>query len=302
MIRVRRLAADRLDAWLVDQRLPGALPRYRLRLWRDAAAGLPGLRDELRAYIDEAFDDARRRLRAGFQDPLSPFNDPALDPAANFPSALHRVTLQGYFGETLGVLAVEHWGAAGHDDWQVPAFLFRFHEQEFQHLEQVNQRLRDGEAHDPDAQAQQRPGRTGDDALAFRRSPQGLITDILTLEAKCLQRNSNEKIREAHEKLAAGGPLPSGIRELIEILSEYDTPEALSWHEALVRVRADGYRTATRHDGVAYATGHVPARAESLAWMPNTLHPAYTAPRHLEGMEFQFADLARLIDTLYRGA
>jgi hypothetical protein len=94
MIRLRRLTAGLLDAWLIDQQLANGHPRYRLRLWRDAANALPALREELRAYIDEAFDDARRRLRTGFEDALSPFNDPALDPAANFPAALNRIDSQ----------------------------------------------------------------------------------------------------------------------------------------------------------------------------------------------------------------
>jgi len=302
MIRVRRLNAGLLDAWLVNQQLPNGHPRYCLRLWRDAAAALPALRDELRAYLDEAFEDARRRLRTGFEDGLSPFNDPVLDPAANFPAALNRITLQGYFGETLAVLAVEHWGAAGHNDWQVPAFLFRFHDAEFQHLEDINRRIREGVQHNPDAGAERRMGRTGDDALAFRRAQDGRVTDVLTLEAKCLGENNNRKIEEAHQKLSNAGPIPSGIRELIELLSDYDTPEALSWQESLVRFRAAGYRAATRHDGVAYATGHIPARNGRQAWLPAEPHASYTANRHLEGIEFQFRDLDRLIDTLYRGA
>lgn len=302
MIRVQRLTRQLLDSWLVNQRLPAPNQTYRLRLWRESAADFDAIRDELRAYIEEALDDARTRLRRGFEDVLSPFADPALDPAANYPAALHRITLQGYFGETLGAIAVEHWGALGHDDWQVPAFLFRFHNQEFEHLGQINQRIRDGEPHDPDAPAAIRPGRTGDDALAFRRNGDGLITDVLTIEAKCLRRNRNVTIQEAHEKLAAGGPLPSGVHELIELLSDYDTPAANAWQEALVKFWAGGYRAAGRHDGVAYATAHVPARANRPAWLPAQPHAAYTAGRRLEAMEFQFGDLDRLIESLYRGA
>lgn len=300
MIRVRRLTPALLDAWLVDQRLGGNHARYRLRLWRDHAAALPALRDEIRAYIGEAFEDARRRLRKGFEDQLLPFNDPQMDPAANYPSALHRVTLQGYFGETLAVLAVEHWGAATHNDWQVPAFLFRFHDQEFQHLEKINQRIRDGQPHVPDAQAQLRPGRTGDDALAFRRNAEGNITDLMTLEAKCLGQNNNGTIASAHEKLSAGGPLPSGIRELINILADYDTPESNAWQQSLIEFWRTGYRNATRCDGVAYATGHIPVAGNRQAWLPGQPHAQYTAGRYLEGIEFQFADLDNLIDGIYR--
>jgi hypothetical protein len=237
------------------------------------------------AYVDEAFEDARRRIRRGFEDDLSPFNNPAADPAENYPALLHRVTLQGYLGETLAILTVEHWGAHGHTDWVVPAFLFRFHDQEFQHLEAINERLLTGEAYDPDRIAERRPGRTGDDGLAFRMNADNIITDVLTLEAKCLAQNSNAKIQEAHEKLAAGGLRPSGVRELINLLEEYDTTDALAWQEALLKLWRNGYRRAVRHDAVGYACGRIPGRAGRVAWMPGDApHPAYTASRKLEGI------------------
>jgi hypothetical protein len=303
MIRFRRLTPELLNAWLVDQRLQNAQARYRLRVWRENRAGLSAIRCELIGYIHEAFEDARRRIRRGFEDDLSPFRDPPNDPAANYPALLHRVTLQGYFGETLAVMAVEHWGAHGHNDWVVPAFLFRLHDQEFQHLEAINERLAAGQAHDPDDPTQLRPGRTGDDGLAFRINGEGTITDILTLEAKCLAQNSNAKIAEAHQKLTAGGKLPSGVRELVNLLAEYDTPEAEAWQQALLKLWRGGYQVAVRHDGIAYACGRIPAQSGRVAWMPtNAPHPLYTVTRNLEGLEFQFEDLTTVIDTLYRGA
>ena len=302
MIRFRRLPRDLLDAWLINQNVPNNHDHYRLRVWRENRAGLAAIQAELIAYVDEAFDDARQRIRRGFEDGLSPFNDPATDPAANYPALLHRVTLQGYWGETLGVLAIEHWGAHGQIDWIVPAFLFRYHEVEFQHLETINERILAGEPYDPDTDGEQRPGRTGDDGIAFRISGENAIIDILTIEAKCLTQNNNEKIREAHEKLAAGTSRPSGVRELINLLAHYDTPEAQIWQEALLTLWRDGYRASRRYDGVAYVCGRVPAQGNRMAWMPtNGPHVAYTAARNLEGMEFQFADLPTIIDTVYRG-
>jgi len=135
MIRFRRVPLDLLNAWLVHQRLDSAPGRYRLRLWRENRAELPAVRAALIAYVEEGLEDARKRLRRGFEDDLSPFLDDPNDPAARYPGILNRITLQGYFGETLAALAVEHWGAHGIDDWVVPAFLFRFHNQEFQHLD-----------------------------------------------------------------------------------------------------------------------------------------------------------------------
>ncbi len=303
MIRFRRLTLEHLDAWLVDQCLASSHARYRLRVWRENRAGLDTLRDELIDYVEEALDDARRRIRRGFEDDLSPFRDPSNDPAANYPALLHRVTLQGYFGEMLAVMAVEHWGAHGYMDWVVPAFLFRLHDQEFQHLEAINERLAGGEVYDPDRVEELRPGRTGDDGLAFRINSEHTITDVLTLEAKCLAQNSNAKIEEAHQKLAAGGLRPSGVREIINLLDEYDTPDAQAWQTALLKLWHDGYRGATRHDGIGYTCGRVPAQGGRVSWMSvDAPHPAYTATRRLEAMEFQFEDLTTVINTLYRGA
>jgi len=264
---------------------------------------LQSIESELRSYIDEAFDDARKRLRAGFEDALSPFNDTAIDPAANYPAVLHRVTLQGYFGEILAVIAIEHLGVHNHADWKIPAFLFRFHEPEFQHLELINERLRSGQLHDADIQSEQRPGRTGDDGLAFRLDESNTITDVLTVEAKCLAENRNEKIQEAHEKLSKGGPLPPGVRELVNLLSEYDTTAANSWVEALMKLRKDGYRNAGRWDAIAYVCGNSPQRGGRVTWLPIAQpHFAYTVPRNLVGLEFHFRNLADLITRIYRGA
>lgn len=304
MIRSRRLPLGLLNAWLVDQNLASGHPRYRLRVWREDRAELPAIQADLIEYIDEAFKDARDRIRRGFEDNLSPFDDPADDPAANYPALLHRVTLQGYWGEILAALAVEHWGAHNHRDWVIPAFLFRFHVVEFQHLETINERLGAGEAYDPDQNAQMRPGRTGDDGLAFRINDRNVITDILTLEAKCLSQNNNATIEEAHQKLASGGVRPSGVRELVNLLEDYNEPIAQAWQKALYEFWRTGYQIAIRYDGVAYTCGHTPVRPpDRIAWLPHDApHRAYTVDRNLEAMEFQFEDLNTVINTLFRRA
>lgn len=304
MIRFRRITLQSLNSWLVPQPLSGSHPNYKLRVWREVNANLAVLRDELIAYAQEALDDARARIRRGFEDNLSPFSDPVDDPAAHYPAMLNRITLQGYLGETLAGLAVEHFGAFGECDWHVPAFLFRFHDQEFQHLDLINERMLMGEAHDPDASAERRPGRTGDDALAFRLDRAGKITHVLALEAKCLVESNSAIIADAHGKLAAGARRPSGIRELITLLSDYETDEAQAWVARLLELYRDGFRTAARRDGLAYTVGNSPARPRTrLSWLPvDAPHPSYTADRQFDAMEFQLEDVEGLVDTLYRGA
>jgi hypothetical protein len=303
MIRSRRLTLALLNAWLIDQRVSSTHPNYRLRVWREDPNAFPPIQQELSAYVAEAMDDARQKLRRGFEDNLSPFSEIATDPAANYPALLHRITLQGYWGETLGILAIEHWGASGHSDWVVPALLFRFHDQEFQHLESINERILAGETYDPDAVTERRPGRTGDDGgLAFRINADNVITDILALEAKCLSTSSTAKITEAHQKLTAGSQRPSGIRELVNLLAEYNTPAANTWQQALITLWSRGYGVAVRHDAIAYTCGNIPVRPPSrIAWLsPNAPHAAYTSTRYLEGLEFQFPNLSSVIDLIYR--
>lgn len=303
MIRFRRVTLRPLSSWLVAQPLTRSHPKYELRVWREVNANFAILRDELIAYAQEALDDARTRIRRGFEDHLSPFSDPVDDPAAHYPAMLNRITLQGYLGETLAGLAVEHFGAFGKRDWHVPAFLFRFHDQEFQHLDLINERFLMGETHDPDAVAERRPGRTGDDALAFRVDQAGKITHVLTLEAKCLAKSNTATIADAHGKLSAGTNRPSGIRELITLLSDYETDEAQEWVRRLLELYRDGFRTAKRRDALAYTVGNSPVKpAERVSWLPvDAPHPSYTANRRFEAMEFQLEDLEGLVDTLYRG-
>jgi hypothetical protein len=303
MIRFRRVTLGPLSSWLVAQSLICSHRNYELRVWREVNANFAILRDELIAYAQEALDDARTRIRRGFEDHLSPFSDPVDDPAAHYPAMLNRITLQGYLGETLAGLAVEHFGAFDKRDWHVPAFLFRFHDQEFQHLDLINERFLMGEVHDPDAVAERRPGRTGDDALAFRVDQAGKITHVLTLEAKCLAKSNTGTIADAHGKLSAGTTRPSGIRELITLLSDYETDEAQEWVKRLLELYRDGFRTAERCDGLAYTVGNSPVKpAERVSWLPvDAPHPSYTATRRFEAMEFQLEDLEGLVDTLYRG-
>jgi hypothetical protein len=297
MIRFRRLNLNAAQLWFTELTPPAKPARFRLRAWRENRAELPQIQREVIEYIDEAFQDARARLRRGFDVSLSPFRDRADDPAANYPGMLHRKTLQGYFGEMLGVLAVEHWGAHGFNDWQVPALLFRYHEVEFQHLELINERLADNEVYDPE-----RPGRTGDDAIAFRIDENDVITDVLPIEAKCLSEHHTDTVSDAHKKISDRSRRPVSILELINLLEDYATPKAERWQRALLSLRSGEYRNTTRHDAVAYACGTVPRQQNRLSWMAGDApHADYTGGRNLEAMEFQIPELGDLINILYRG-
>lgn len=301
MIRLRRIPQDLLDAWLVDQKVESSNAKYSLKVLRSDASAFDAIKAEVRDYIKEALEDARLKIRKGFEDALSPFDEDIPDPAANYPQLLNIITLKGYWGETLAAIGVEGWGAHGYKDWVVPAMLFRIHDQEFQHLEEINQRIDNGENYDPDAESERRTGRTGDDALAFRLNDDDVITDILTFESKCLSTSNAEKIKEAHEKLSAGQARPTGIRELINLLDDYETEAADRWRQSLLFLWRDGYHKAKRLDGLAYACGNVPKTKGRVSWLDATTpHAEYKTSRSLTAFEFQFANLDEVVIALYR--
>lgn len=303
-MRSKRLQPTLLNTWLISVPLPGSTSQYTLRLWREDRKSLVApFKDEVVAYFDECYEDARKSLREGFEDDLCSFDDPSPDPAANFPRLLHRITQQGHLGETLGALAVEHWGAAGHTDWQVPAMLFRCHSVELQHLSSINERIANGLPFNQDDEAEKRPGRTGDDALAFRMNDVGEITDVLVIEAKCVGSNKSKTIAEAHEKLSTTLLQNSGFRELINILEKYDTDEAQKWRAALLKLWKSGHKTSGRYDCVSYAVGAQPEKPKTReSWMdPVQRHPKYTLKRTLIGIEFQIPNLGGMVDIIYRG-
>lgn len=92
----------------------------------------------------------------------------------------------------------------------------------------------------------------------------------------------------------------SGVRELVNLLSTYDTPDARAWQLRLLAFLKKGYTAAKRYDGVAYAVGNRPKTRTS--WIPFAApHSGYTGKRSLEAMEFQFENVDQLVDILYRG-
>src|SRR5438132_1295292 len=201
-----------ISTWLSVDVQKSAAGRYEHVLGRENHSGRASVLSRLQVLFSEAHADARERLRrlvGGTLDPLGEVD--ARDPADGYPEKLHIQTLKGYFGEVLASLVAENLDPFGHDDWEVPAHLFRFHLVEFQQLEMMNQT---GDA------AELRPGRTGDDCLAFRRNDDGDIVAALFCEAKCTKSHRSNLIDDAHEKSSLPNLLPVDLLRLIEVLSD----------------------------------------------------------------------------------
>jgi hypothetical protein len=224
---------------------------------------------------------------------LDPFHQPGeKDPAEGYPQQLHIQTLKGYFGEVFAGIVAESLNPFGNSDWEVPAYLFRFHIVEFQQLDLMNQT---GNA------AALRPGRTGDDCLAFRRNADGNIVATLFCEAKCTSDHDSGLIADAHEKSSLGNLLPVDLLQLIEVLEDSTEAAAPAWVNALRSLflrspnPGDEYE---RLDQITYICGRKPV-AKSRWISPQHPHAKYTANRRLHIAEIHLSGVEALIREIY---
>ena len=269
--------------------------RYRHRLINENTAYRSEAIIELRKFVSFAHEDARRHLRSlvfGSLDPLAPWSaTPSYDPAEGYPERLHLQTLKGYFGEIFAAV-VTHWMEPfGEKEWHVPAFLFRHHAAAFHELETMRQ---------TESSAIEIPGRLGDDSLAFKIDGDGRITHVIYCESKCLVKNNQTKIAEAHEKVSAG--IIVNLKQLVEVLRNRPDPEAKLWIGRIRRIiLQDVSHAFERLDLVSYICGNAPVRGGGQSWIPrDTPHEKYTAGRQLEVVEAHLGEIDQLVEEVYR--
>ncbi len=284
-----------ISTWLTIELQRSNDGKYEHVLGREDSDERTDIIPVLREVISSAHEDARSRLRALAGPSLDPLGTTdARDPADGYPKTLHMQTRKGYFGEVMAGLVAENLGAFGHDDWEVPAYLFRFHLVEFQQLDYMDQT---GE------EAELRPGRTGDDCLAFRRDAEGDIVAALVCEAKCTKGHKSALIDDAHEKSSLPNLLPVDLLRLIEILSDAKGKVAKRWVRALRKLYHRGPNPGTgyeRLDQVTYVCGDRPKTKGQARWIPaNKPHAKYTAGRRLQVAEIQLNDVEELIEEAY---
>lgn len=270
---------------------------------------LPGLKQ----VVFDAHEDARRYIRDVEGVSLDSLEiPPGQDPAAGYPGqTVHLNNLMGYLGEILTGIICEEFAPFEEARWEVPAYLFRWHLDEDRHLDQVGQV---GKNPNPDKEI--RPGRQGDDCLAFIMDGAGNITHALFCESKCWTRHrkKNKKkadgsvikvseVIEAHQKLSDRNLIPLDRRRLIAILRDYspdEKPKAALWVTALRRLYFEDQRASDyqRFDLVCCVYGTVQRSGET--WIDrDTPNSAYKGGRHLEAIEIYIRDVKDIVRKVY---
>jgi hypothetical protein len=225
-------------------------------------------------------------------DPLG--EEEVVDPAKGYPEKFHIQTLKGYFGEVMAGLAAENLRPFGHDDWEVPVHLFRYHIVEFQQLDLMDQTGDD---------AKLRPGRTGDDCLAFRRNQSGDVIAVLFCEAKCTKDHDAGLIADAHKKSSLANLRPVDLPQVIEVLRDSKDAKAQGWIDALRKLYLKGSHPGAgceRVDQITYVCGRQPVLKGKTTWISTAKpHTKYTAGRRLHVAELQLNAIEELVKSVY---
>lgn len=267
--------------------------KYRHRLLKENLSQRKGILNDLKSLVQNAHDDYRRHLRDIMDFSLDPLNTkPQNDPASGYPELLHIDTLKGYFGEIFAGIIAENYSPFDEDEWEVPVFLFRCHDQAFQQLERLRQE---------GGKAKPIPGRTGDDCLAFKRDSSGNIIKSLVCEAKCTKGHAQKIISDAHEKISEKNLTPVDLKQLVEILKDYDTPESLNWIYSLRKLYMDGKNDKyERLDLVSYICGRSPKQKNRYSWIPTEKpNDKYKGKRRLEAVEVHLNDVEEIVKHVY---
>lgn len=266
------------------------------------------LAQALKEYFESAHLDARTRFHSFIGIDLHPDADEDT-PIVTYPGSLPSTTRRGLFGEVLTGLLTESYEFIGGHSWNVPIFLFRYHDDAANYLFTL--------ARDP-AQIRQTIGRLGTDFIGVSLNDDGEVVRIISGEAKwrlTLTQSTvddvmlGKKPKGATERSGKGvwrdlnneqSP-PSGARQLLELLREHD-PEgfdsAIFCLERALVVKDP--EPIPKTDLIVFAGNGRAKREERECLLPwQDVPDEYTAGNDLQIVEVVLKSGEDLIDTIY---
>lgn len=185
----------------------------------------------LKAYFESAHLDARGVIHDFVGISLHPDHEKQTE--INYPSSLHLTTLKGFYGEVMTGLIAEGYDLVGQHDWEIPVFLFRFHDDAKKYLFTL--------VRDP-AQERQTIGRLGTDFIGisinggeverlisgeakWRKELTQAVVDTVMLGPKERGRQTRVAGKGVWAELNKEVNPPNGLRELQIALKDLD-PQA----------------------------------------------------------------------------
>lgn len=261
------MASCHLGAWF-KVRWGSRSSSYEQCFLEEDATRRPHDLEPLRSYVQKAHDDVRQHFATLAGVSLSSVSRPP-SIADIYPRECSLTNKKGYFGEIFAALIAESYHPFS-IQWEVPAFIFRFHECQIQALQR---NLDDG------VKVTRVPHRTGDDCVAFVFDDDGKITDVLLCEAKCTAKHDRKLLREAFKQLSRPNTKPVDLLRYVAVLQDKNTVDSHAKAKAIQEYYRGGYKP-KRYDLVCYLFGAKPKKRPS--WIdPLKPHAAYTAKRPL---------------------
>lgn len=262
----------------------------------------------LKEYFESAHLDARTSFHSFIGIDLHPDADGDA-PIVTYPGSLPSTTRRGLFGEVLAGLLTESYEYIGAHSWNVPIFLFRYHDDAANYLFTL--------ARDP-AQTRQTIGRLGTDFIGVSLNDGGEIVRIISGEAKwrlTLTPSAVDDVmlgkKPKGSKVRSGKGVwrdlnneqnpPSGARQLLNLLREYDRDGfdkvILGLEQALV---VKGPVPIPKTDLIVFAGNGGAKRGKGECLLPWEAVPdEYTAGNDLQIVEVVLKNGEHLIDAIY---
>ena len=262
----------------------------------------------LKKYFESAHLDARNRFHSFIGIDLHPDADGDA-PIATYPGSLPSTTRRGWFGEVLAGLLTESYEYIGDHNWKVPIFLFRYHDDAANYLFTL--------ARDP-TQIRQTIGRLGTDFIGLSLNNDGEVVRIISGEAKWRLTLTQAKVDDVMLGNKVKGSAvrsgkgvwrdlnkepspPSGARQLLELLREYDPngfDSAILCLERALVVKDPAPIPKT--DLIVFAGNGRAKREKGECLLPWEAVPdEYTAGNDLQIVEVVLQGGEDLIDTIY---
>lgn len=269
------------------------------------------LSNALKTYFESAHLDARTAFHSFIGIDLHPDADGDA-PIVTYPASLEMTTRRGLFGEVLAGLLTESYDYIGGYTWNVPIFLFRYHDDACNYLFTLER--------DPE-QTRKTIGRLGTDFIGVSVNDDGDVVRIISGEAKWRQTLTQAKVDEVMlgkwVNDGAGGRVrsgkgvwrdlnrepspPSGARQLQRLLQEYDADGFAATILCLERALVARDPVAIpKTDLIVFAGSARANRPEQECLLPWEAVPdEYTAGNDLQIMEVVFKGGTDLIDAIY---
>ena len=268
----------------------------------------------LRPYFESAHLDARQVFHADIGIDLHPDADDGVEALVEYPKCLPSTTLRGLFGEVMAGLVTEGYELVGEHEWEVPIFLFRYHEDARNYLFTL--------ARNPEKK-RQTIGRLGSDFIGLLLDKDGSVVRFIAGEAKWRKTLTQSVVgslmhgKKIDDPAGGGGkvysgrgiwyevnndpPVPIGVRQLTRLLQERD-PEGydaaiLSMERALILRDS---KPLPRTDLIIIAGNGTATREKMECFLPyDSMPDDYSTGNDLQLVEIILKDGEELIDALY---